>query len=129
MENSTNGKIEINGTERPVIKVTLSKNSNGEETLHFDGAPEILDINFSKSDQTSLRKLFCWLLDKQLEQRFNLELVKDSSVKNDTYRKIADDYINDLNAEIDSIFIKEAQSIKELTAVDGVLSMKELKDK
>ena len=44
-----------------------------------------------------------------------MKLVKDPSVKNVTYQKVADDYISDLDAEIDSFFTKEAQAIKDLT--------------
>lgn len=115
MENLTNQK-DINATaEQPMITVTLRMNSENKEVLHFEGASEDLDINFSNSDQTSLRKLFRWLLDKQLKQRAGLKLVKDPSVKNVTYQKVADDYIGDLNNEIDSIFTKEAKAIKDLT--------------
>lgn len=115
MENLTNQK-DINVTdEQPMITVTLRMNSENKEVLHFEGASEDLDINFSNSDQTSLRKLFRWLLDKQLKQRAGLKLVKDPSVKNVTYQKVAEDYIGDLNNEIDSIFTKEARAIKELT--------------
>ena len=115
MENSTNGNALNADAEQPVIAVTLRMNSEGNEVLHFDGTAEDLDIDFTKSDQTSLRKLFRWLLDEQLKQRASLKLVKDPSVKNITYQKVADDYINDLDAEIDSLFIKEAQTIKDLT--------------
>lgn len=115
MENSTNGNALNADAEQPVITVTLRINSEGNEVLHFDGAAEDLDIDFTKSDQTSLRKLFRWLLDEQLKQRASLKLVKDPSVKNVTYQKVADDYINDLDAEIDSFFTEEAQAIKDLT--------------
>ena len=115
MENSTNENALNADAEQPVITVTLRMNSEGNEVLRFDGAAEDLDINFTKSDQTSLRKLFRWLLDEQLKQRASLKLVKDPSVKNVTYQKVADDYISDLDAEIDSFFIKEAQIIKDLT--------------
>lgn len=98
-----------------VIKVTLQKNAVGHEVLHFEGAPDDLDIDFTKSDQSGLRKLFCWLLDEQLKQKATLELVKDSSVKNVTYQKVAEDYINDLNAEISSIFANEAEIVRGLT--------------
>lgn len=115
MENSTSGNALNAAAEQPVITVTLRMNSEGNEVLRFDGAAEDLDIDFTKSDQTSLRKLFRWLLDEQLKQRASLKLVKDPSVKNVTYQKVADDYISDLDAEIDSFFIKEAQAIKDLT--------------
>lgn len=58
MENSTNGNALNADAEQPVITVTLRMNSEGNEVLHFDGAAEDLDIDFTKSDQTSLRKLF-----------------------------------------------------------------------
>ncbi len=115
MENSTNQNVINTNDEQSVITVTLRMNSENKEVLHFDGASEDLDINFSNSNQTSLRKLFRWLLDKQLKQRAVLKLVKDPSVKNVTYQKVADDYIGDLNNEIDSIFTKEAKAIKDLT--------------
>lgn len=115
MENLTNQKDSNATDEQPMITVTLRMNSENKEVLHFEGASEDLDINFSNSDQTSLRKLFRWLLDKQLKQRAALKLVKDPSVKNVTYQKVADDYIGDLNNEIDSIFTKEAKAIKDLT--------------
>ena len=107
--------------EQPVVTVTLHMNSEGSEVLHFDGASEDLDIDFTKSDQSSLRKLFRWLLDAQLKQRAHLKLMKDQSVKNATYQKVAEDYVNDLNAEIDSIFRQEAQAIKDLTSRVEVL--------
>lgn len=115
MENSTNQNVINTNDEQSVITVTLRMNSENKEVLHFDGVSEDLDINFSNSNQTSLRKLFRWLLDKQLKQRAVLKLVKDPSVKNVTYQKVADDYIGDLNNEIDSIFTKEAKAIKDLT--------------
>ena len=115
MENSTNQNVINTNDEQSVITVTLRMNSENKEVLHFDGASEDLDINYSNSNQTSLRKLFRWLLDKQLKQRAVLKLVKDPSVKNVTYQKVADDYIGDLNNEIDSIFTKEAKAIKDLT--------------
>lgn len=115
MENSTSGNALNAAAEQPVITVTLRMNSEGNEVLRFDGAAEDLDIDFTKSDQTSLRKLFRWLLDEQLKQRASLKLVKDPSVKNVTYQKVAEDYVNDLRAEIDSIFIEEASAIKDLT--------------
>lgn len=110
--------------ERPVIKVTLYKNSKGNEVLHFDGADEDLDIDFTKSDQSSLRRLFCWLLDELFKRRADLELEKDPSVKNQTYQKIAEDYIQDLNAEINSFFISESDAIKELASAIDVDSSK-----
>lgn len=109
MESSTSKNM--TSAEFPKINVTLQKNKDGGDVLRFDGAPEGLDIDFSESDQSSLRKLFCWLLDSQLEQRARLELIKDPSVKNVTYQKVAEDYINDLNAEIDSFFDNEASLI------------------
>lgn len=115
MENSTNGNVLNADAEQPVVTVTLRMSSKGSEVLHFDGASEDLDIDFTKSDQSSLRKLFRWLLDAQLKQRASLELVKDPSVKNATYQKVAEDYVNDLNAEIDSIFRQEARAIEDLT--------------
>lgn len=115
MENSTNDNILSADAEQSVITVTLRMGSEGNEVLHFDGAAKDLDIDFTKSDQTSLRKLFRWLLDEQLKQRASLKLVKDPSVKNATYQKVAEDYVNDLRAEIDSIFIEEASAIKDLT--------------
>lgn len=114
MENLTNGIVLNAGTDQHVITVTLRMNSEGNEVLHFEGAPEELAIDFAKSDQTSLRKLFRWLLDEQLKQRFSLKLEIDSSVKNVTYKKVAEDYVNDLNAEIDQVFLNEAQTIKDL---------------
>lgn len=121
MENSTNGNVSSANAERPMITVTLRMNSEGSEVLHFDGASEDLDIDFTKSDQTSLRKLFRWLLDVQLKQRTSLKLVKDPSVKNVTYQKVAEDYIGDLNSEIDLIFANEAQTIKDLARAIEVL--------
>lgn len=127
MENSTNENALNADAEQPVITVTLRMNSEGNEVLRFDGAAEDLDINFTKSDQTSLRKLFRWLLDEQLKQRASLKLVKDPSVKNVTYQKVADDYISDLDAEIDSFFIKEAQIIKDLTRTIEIVPSNESK--
>lgn len=127
MENSTNENALNADAEQPVITVTLCMNSEGNEVLRFDGAAEDLDINFTKSDQTSLRKLFRWLLDEQLKQRASLKLVKDPSVKNVTYQKVADDYISDLDAEIDSFFIKEAQIIKDLTRTIEIVPSNESK--
>lgn len=114
MENLTNGIVLNAGADQHVITVTLRMNSEGDEVLHFEGASEELDIDFAKSDQTSLRKLFRWLLDEQLKQRFGLKLEIDSSVKNVTYKKAAEDYVNDLNVEIDQVFLNEAQAIKDL---------------
>ena len=127
MENSTNENALNADAEQPVITVTLRMNSEGNEVLRFDGAAEDLDINFTKSDQTSLRKLFRWLLDEQLKQRASLKLVKDPSVKHVTYQKVADDYISDLDAEIDSFFIKEAQIIKDLTRTIEIVPSNESK--
>lgn len=121
MENSTSGNVLNADAEQPMITVTLHMNSEGSEVLHFDGASEDLDIDFTKSDQSSLRKLFRWLLNAQLKQRASLKLVKDPSVKNATYQKVAEDYVNDLNAEIDSIFRQETQAIKDLTRTIEVL--------
>lgn len=129
MENSTNENALSTDAEQPVITVTLRMNSKGSEVLHFGGAAEDLDIDFTKSDQTSLRKLFRWLLDEQSKRRARLKLVKDPSVKNITYQKVAEDYVRDLDAEIDSIFMKEAQAIKDLTGTIGVLPDNESKDK
>lgn len=77
MENSTSDSIQNLESKQPVITVTLQINSNGNEVLHFEGASEDLDIDFTNSDQTTLRKLFRWLLDKELKQRTSLVLVKD----------------------------------------------------
>lgn len=114
MENLTNGIVLNAGTGQLVITVTLRMNSEGNEILHFEGAPEELDIDFVNSDQTSLRKLFRWLLDEQLKQRFSLKLEIDSSVKNVTYKKVAEDYVSDLNTEIDQVFSREMQTIGDL---------------
>ncbi len=124
MENLRNDNVAGETAERPVIKVTLYKNSKGNEVLHFDGADEDLDIDFTKSDQSSLRRLFCWLLDELFKRRADLELEKDPSVKNQTYQKIAEDYIQDLNAEINSFFISESDAIKELASAIDVDSSK-----
>ena len=124
MENLRNDNVAGETAERPVIKVTLYKNSKGNEVLHFDGADEDLDIDFMKSDQSSLRRLFCWLLDELFKRRADLELEKDPSVKNQTYQKIAEDYIQDLNAEINSFFISESDAIKELASAIDVDSSK-----
>lgn len=122
MENLTNENAIHKVAEQPSIVVTLRKNTAGNEVLHFDGADEELDIDFTNSDQSSLRKLFCWLLDEQLKRRAGLKLEIDPSVKNATYQKIAEDYIRDLDSEMDSIFINEANAIADLTAVIGVLT-------
>lgn len=114
MENSINK--EEAAVEASKINVTLQKNEDGNDVLRFDGAPKGLDIDFSEDNQSSLRKLFCWLLDSQLKQRARLALVKDPSVKNVTYQKVAEDYINDLNAEIDSFFDNEASLIDEVVS-------------
>ena len=116
MENSTSDSIQNLESKQPVITVTLQINSNGNEVLHFEGASEDLDIDFTNSDQTTLRKLFRWPLDKELKQRTSLVLVKDPLVRNITYQKVAEDYIGDLNKEIDSIFNKETNAIKDLTS-------------
>lgn len=125
MENSTNQNVINTNDEQSVITVTLRMNSENKEVLHFEGASEDLDINFSNSNQTSLRKLFRWLLDKQLKQRAVLKLVKDPLVKNVTYQKVAEDYIGDLNNEIDSIFIEEAKAIKDLTELTEMVPSRE----
>lgn len=122
MENLTNENAIHKVAEQPSIVVTLRKNTAGNEVLHFDGADEELDIDFTNSDQSSLRKLFCWLLDEQLKRRAGLKLEIDPSVKNATYQKIAEDYIRDLDSEMDSIFINEANTIADLTAVISVLA-------
>ncbi len=124
MENSTNGNESTEVAKQREMKVTLRKNAEGAEVLHFDGAAESLDIDFTKTDQSGLRKLFCWLLDEQLKERAVLKLVKEPSVKNVTYQKVAEDYVNDLNAEIDSIFINQAAAIEDLTGAIDVLSGK-----
>ena len=129
MENSTNERALNADAEQPIITVTLRMNSKGREVLHFDGAAEDLDIDFTKSDQTSLRKLFCWLLDEQVKRRAKLKLVKDPSVKNATYQKVAEDYVSDLDAEIDSIFTKETQAIKDLTGTVEIFPDNGNKDK
>ena len=125
MENSTSESTVNAAIEQPTIAVTLCMNSGGNEILRFDGAPEELDIDFTRSDQTSLRKLFRWLLDKQLKQRAKLKLVKEASVKNPTYQKVAEDYISDLNAELDSIFLNEERTIEDLTSTVNVMSGKD----
>ncbi len=115
MENLTKGNgLNEDAKQREII-VTLQKNAGGSEVLHFDGAVDSLDIDFAKTDQSGLRKLFCWLLDELLKERAVLKLVKDPSVKNATYQKVAEDYIKDLNEEINSIFVAESEVIKNLT--------------
>lgn len=121
MENSTKGKGPNEDVKQREITVTLRKNAGGNEVLHFDGAADSLDIDFAKTDQSGLRKLFCWLLDEQLKERAVLNLVKDPSVKNVTYQKVAEDYVKDLNAEIDSIFFSQAEVIEGLTGAIDVL--------
>lgn len=115
MENSTNGSALNEDSGLREIVVTLRMNAESSEVLHFDGAADSLDIDFVKTDQSGLRKLFSWLLDEQFKERAVLKLVKDPSVKNVTYQKVAEDYIDDLNAEIDSIFTMEGEVIKDLT--------------
>ena len=127
MENSTNENVLKVDAEQPEITVTLCMNSEGNEVLRFDGVPKDLDIDFTKSDQTSLRKLFRWLLDEQFKRRAALKLIKDPSVKNVTYQKVAEDYVRDLNDEIDSIFSNEAPAIKYLTSeVDTLLEKRDV---
>ena len=41
--------------------------------------------------------------------------MKDPSVKNTTYKKVAEDYIGDLNDEINSFFDNEAKVIEAIT--------------
>ncbi len=115
MEDSTNGSALNEDSGLREIVVTLRMNAESSEVLHFDGAADSLDIDFAKTDQSGLRKLFSWLLDEQFKERAVLKLVKDPSVKNVTYQKVAEDYIDDLNAEIDSIFTMEGEVIKDLT--------------
>lgn len=49
MENSTNENALNADAEQPMITVTLRMNSEGNEVLHFEGAAENLDIDFTKS--------------------------------------------------------------------------------
>lgn len=121
MESLTNDTVLNESAGHREITVTLRKSVEGSEVLHFDGAADGLDIDFAKTDQSGLRKLFCWLLDEQLRERAVLKLVKDPSVKNVTYQKVAEDYVNDLNAEIDSIFYSQAEVIEDLTGSIDVL--------
>ena len=126
MENSTNSSALNEDSDMREIVVTLRKNAEGNEVLHFDGTADDLDIDFVKTDQSGLRKLFSWLLDEQFKERAVLKLLKDPSVKNITYQKVAEDYINDLNAEIDSIFATEGEAIKDLAVdVDAIMAESE----
>ena len=101
---------------RSTIVVTLLPDERDTKNarLVFSGAPDGLEINFASQDQSNLRLLFQWLLDKELERESVLKLEIDSRVQNRTYRSIAESYIEDLNKELLAILQDNCEIVEQL---------------
>ena len=110
MESSVN-----HGYSTIVVDLLPDERDTKNAKLVFSGAPEGLEINFASQDQSNLRLLFKWLLDRELERESVLKLEIDSRVQNRTYRSIAESYIEDLNKELMAILRGNREIVDQIT--------------
>lgn len=110
MESNTN-----HGRSTIVVTLLPDEHDAKNAKLVFSGAPDGLEINFASQDQSNLRFLFQWLLDRELERESVLKLEIDPRIQNRTYRSIAKSYIEDLNKELLAILQDNREIVDQLT--------------
>jgi hypothetical protein len=91
-----------------LVDMTLTSKSDKEglETV-IDGSPYFID--FTDDNQTALRNFFLVVLRKLEKTKFHFGFKDSGSVKNEMLKKVASDYVDSLNNEIDSVFLKIAE--------------------
>lgn len=95
------------------IEIILTKNENNEECLKTIVNKNKFEINFSSDDQKDLRNLFLNCFIEGEINHFKFILKKDGCVKNTIIEKVASDYIEQLNIELNNVFENIDASLKE----------------
>ena len=95
-----------NGNKK-TINVSLTINSLNEEVLKFIFDSLEYELNFVSEDQTCIRNLFKSLLENIYKfDDFEITYSVDEQVKNDTIKKVAKGYVDDLEKEIKSCILE-----------------------
>ena len=95
-----------NGNKK-TINVSLTINNLNEEVLIFKFDNLEYELNFVSEDQTGIRNLFKSLLENIYKfDDFEISYSVDEQVKNDTIKKVAKGYVDDLEKEIKSCILE-----------------------
>jgi|SRR5574344_664067 len=108
-----------NITEIPTIDFVLGKYEEKEAiSCELDGEKYLID--FTSKDQSNLRAFFLAVLNKERKSKFHFKYGKKEDFSNVILEKVASEYVNALNKEIDSICLEiDEQTKKEQAAKDA----------
>ena len=88
------------------VEAVLRLNERNEEVIEICIAGNTYNLNFTKENQSYLRDFFKACIAELLKQEFQFVFKKDDSVKNEIIIKISEEYINDLNKELNSCLLE-----------------------
>ena len=94
---------EKTSTNQEIVKVTLYDN-NGVDTLLFEMSEEGINVNLNEtSGQKDLKKVFEMILKRLSSKDLELKLTIDEQYKKGLYKEVCEEYISDLNKEIQAV--------------------------
>ena len=93
------------------IEMSLT-NASGKEELKTNVGGHEYSIDFTSDDQSKLRDFFLACLNELKQSQFKFKFVDLNEVTSDVLKIVSQNYINELNKELEKVYekIKEAQA-------------------
>jgi hypothetical protein len=95
------------------IPLVLKLDADSKTVLEAAIENQTFDINFETEDQSNLRDFFSALLKAEEKKHFLFEARIDAAIKNETLKKVANEYTESLNNELSKILAEMEMAISQ----------------
>ena len=96
------------------IDFILKKSDDGREIMECELEDTLFQLDFTSDNQDYLRGFFMTAIRLLQKEKFRFRYVKDVAFSNTILEEVADDYVKQLNMELESV----AAGLEELKTLD-----------